>query len=90
MIKGAEHSPSSSYLGSEVIRVVSLGGREVGTQHSLGHGNGDLQILHSLPHGLLGADSDVQSTTRPRLEEVDALLHVHWNGHEAEKASKHT
>lgn len=59
MTKGAEHSPSNSYLGSQVIRVASLGGSEVGTQHRLRHGNRDLQILHSLPHGLLRADSNV-------------------------------
>lgn len=48
-----------SYLGSEVVRVVSLGGSEVGTQHGLRHGNRDLQVLHSLPHGLLRSDSNV-------------------------------
>lgn len=90
MTKGAYNSLPNGYLGSKVIRVVSLSGSEVGTEHRLRHVNRDLQILHSLPHGLLWADCNVQSTTRSRLKEVDVLLHIHWNGHETEKGSKQT
>lgn len=79
---------SHSYLGSKVIRVNSLSGSEVGTEHRLRHANRDLQVLHSLPHGLLWADRNVQATTRSRLKEVDVLLHIHRNGHETEKGRK--
>lgn len=85
-----QRPPVNSYLGSKVVGVVSLRGSEVGTEHRFRHVNSDLQVLHSLAHGLLRADCDVQPTGRSRLKEVDVLLHVHWNGHEAEKGSKQT
>lgn len=84
----AYNSLIRSHLGSEVIRVVSLRGSEVGAEHGFRHANSDLQFLHSLPHGLLWSDCNVQSTTRSRLKEIDVLLHVHRNGHETEKGSK--
>lgn len=90
MTKGAYNSLQNIYLGSKVIRVVSLSGTEVGTEHRLRHANRDLKVLHSLPHGLLWADCNVQSTTRSCLKEVDVLLHIHWNGHKTEKGSKQT
>lgn len=90
MTTGASNSLQHGYLGSKVIRVVSLRGNEVGAEHRLGHANRDLQVLHSLAHGLLWADCKVQSTTGSRLKEVDVLLHIHWDGHETGKRSKQT
>lgn len=87
---GGYNTLLNSYLGSKVIRVVPLCGSEVGTEHRFRHANRDLQVLHGLPHGLLWADCNVQSTARPRLKETDVLLHVHWNGHKTEKGSKQT
>lgn len=81
-------TPTDSYLGRKVVCVVSLSGSEVGAEHRLGHVDGDLQILHRLPHGLLWADRNVQSATRSRLKEVDVLLHVHRNGHKTEAGSR--
>lgn len=75
------------YLGSEVVGVCSLCGCEVGTENSFRHVDGDHQALHGLPHGLLGADRDVQATAWSRLKETDALLHVHRDGHETEEGN---
>lgn len=76
-----------NYLGSKVVGVVSLRGCEVGTGHSFRHVNSDHQALHCLPHRLLGSYCDVQATTRSRLKKTDALLHIHWNGHETEEGN---
>lgn len=78
------YSTRFGYLGGDVIGVVPLCGRQVGTDHGFGHVDGDHQVLHSLPHCLLGSDGDVQAPAGARLEEADALLHVHRNGHETE------
>lgn len=86
----AYNSLIRSHLGSEVIHVVSLRGSEVGAEHRFRHANSDLQVFHSLPHGLLWSDCNVQSTTRSRLKEIDVLLHIHWNGHKTEKGSNQT
>lgn len=78
----------AGYLCSEVIGVVSLWGCEVGIKHSLGHVDSDFQVLHCLPHSLLGSNGDIEATARSCLEETDALLHIHWNGYKTEEGHK--